>query len=322
VNHPLVSVIMPAYNASGTIEEAVRSALEQTYPAIEIIVVDDGSGDGTAQLVRSIFGDAVHLEEAPHTGRGAARNLGLSKAGGEYIQYLDADDAIAPLKVAQQVWFLQEHPEFAGVYGNVEAFSDIDAHERWPFRPEITPEGDVLPSMIESGFLLPVGTLVRTDWSRRVGGFDPSLESNEDWDHWLRVAAWGGRFAHWPKEGYVGFYRVRGGLGGTARSATVHLRTGILALERLERLVDRETATRLRVRRSIGHWRFGYGRSLLLQGDRSGGVRQIARSLCEDRRHALPKLTWLVLGRLLGGQRARAVIDRIRPGAGGAPESD
>lgn len=318
---PLVSVIMPAYNAAGTIKEAIQSVLDQTHPSVEVIVIDDGSDDGTAELVNNLFGERVLVAGGKHIGRGAARNLALSMAQGAYIQYLDADDIIVPNKLEEQVAFLEENPEFAGTYGGIEAFAAEDPTERWPFRPETTPEGDVLPFMLDSGFLLPVGTLVRTEWSRRVGGFDPHMESNEDWDHWLRIAAWGGHFAHWPKEGYVGFYRVRCGAAGTAGSAVVHLGSGVQALERLERLLDVDTARRIHVRRSVGHWRFGYGRSLLMGGKRWRGTQQILRAIREDRRQLAPKLTWLVLGGLLlGGRRARPVIERLHPGAGGSVE--
>jgi glycosyltransferase involved in cell wall biosynthesis len=310
---------MPAYNSRYTIEESIRSALEQSHPAVEVIVVDDGSEDGTAGLVRSTFGERIRLIEAPHTGRAAARNLGLSLAKGSYVQYLDADDILAPGKVEEQVAFLEDHPDFAGAYGNVEVFWNLSP-ERWHFMPDVKPEGDVLPFMIEGGFLLPVGTLVRTGWSRRVGGFDPTLESNEDWDHWLKIAAAGGTFAHRPQKGYVGSYRVRGGLHGSSRSPIPHLRDGVLVLERLRRTLPRETAHRLHVRRAIGHWRFGWGRSLLLRGNRVAGVRQMLHALREDRRDSLSKVVWIILGAALGGSRARSLIENVHPGAGGAPE--
>src|SRR5512132_248706 len=100
---PLVSVIVPAYNAGSTIAEAVESALAQTYRPLEVVVVDDGSTDDTAEVVAERFEDRVHIISAPHRGRGAARNTGLATARGAYIQFLDADDVLAPAKIATQV---------------------------------------------------------------------------------------------------------------------------------------------------------------------------------------------------------------------------
>jgi glycosyltransferase involved in cell wall biosynthesis len=307
---------MPAYNSRYTIEESIRSALEQSHPAVEVIVVDDGSEDGTAGLVRSTFGERIRLIEAPHTGRAAARNLGLSLAKGSYVQYLDADDILAPGKVEEQVAFLEDHPDFAGAYGNVEVFWNLSP-ERWHFMPDVKPEGDVLPFMIDSGFLLTLGTLVRMDWVRRVRGFDQDLMWKEDWDHWLRIAVAGGRFARHPREGYVGYFRQPGLPGRAGSNSHLKLKGGVRVLRKLEQMLDPAAARQLRVRRAIGLWRFGYGRNLLLRGERVAGLRQMLRSLREDRRDLASKLAWLTLGAVLGGSRARAQIMRISTGAAG-----
>jgi glycosyltransferase involved in cell wall biosynthesis len=308
---PLVTVIMPAFNARDTIEEAIGSALAQTHRPIEIVVVDDGSEDGTAQLVRARFGNQVHLVSESHSGRGAARNRGLKLARGTFLQFLDADDVLVPAKVERQVAFLTEHPEFAVAYGPVECFAAEDPSRRWSFRPEVHPTGQVLGDMVDDGFVLPVAALVRTDWCRRVGGFDPTLPSNEDWDLWLRLAAAGGRFAYHPVGEVVGLYRVRTRLPRT-REGDVHLLSGVLTLQKLERSLGPEVARRLGVRRAIGRWRFGHGRSLMETGDRLAGLREMVRALTEDRRSWDYKLTWIVAGALLGGPRAAALIQAVQ----------
>jgi glycosyltransferase involved in cell wall biosynthesis len=99
---PLVSVIIPCYNAEPYVAEAIASALNQTYPNVEVIVVDDGSGDGSVEVIRS-FGDRVRLEQIDHRGACAARNRGLNLSQGEFIQFLDADDVLLPHKLELQV---------------------------------------------------------------------------------------------------------------------------------------------------------------------------------------------------------------------------
>jgi glycosyltransferase involved in cell wall biosynthesis len=102
---PLVSILIPAYNAERWIQEAIESALAQAYPAKEVIVADDGSTDDTANVVRR-FGDRIQFVQLDHAGGNATRNALLGRARGEWLQYLDADDYLLPNKVADQIGFL------------------------------------------------------------------------------------------------------------------------------------------------------------------------------------------------------------------------
>jgi glycosyltransferase involved in cell wall biosynthesis/peptidoglycan/xylan/chitin deacetylase (PgdA/CDA1 family) len=104
---PLVSILIPAYNAESWIRQSIESALTQTYSPKEVIVVDDGSTDGTAEIVRS-FGDRIRFEARPHAGGNAARNVLLELAQGEWLQYLDADDYLLPNKLLDQMRFAEE----------------------------------------------------------------------------------------------------------------------------------------------------------------------------------------------------------------------
>jgi glycosyltransferase involved in cell wall biosynthesis len=106
--NPLVSILIPAYNAEKWIRQSIQSALAQTYSAIEVVVVDDGSTDGTVAEVRK-FGDRVKLVESRHSGANASRNLLTQLARGEWLQYLDADDYLLPNKVADQIHYLSRH---------------------------------------------------------------------------------------------------------------------------------------------------------------------------------------------------------------------
>ena len=97
MNSPLTSVVIPCYNAEGYVGEAIESALNQTYRPVEVIVIDDGSTDGSLDVIRS-FGDRIRYESGPNRGPSAARNRGVQLARGELIQFLDADDVLHPEK--------------------------------------------------------------------------------------------------------------------------------------------------------------------------------------------------------------------------------
>jgi glycosyltransferase involved in cell wall biosynthesis len=116
-----VSVVIPAYNRENYVAEAIRSALGQTYPVGEIIVVDDGSTDGTGDIARS-FGGLVRCQTQGHLGISRARNAGIAAAQGEFIALLDSDDLWLPQKLERQVRHLEAHPETEMVFGQMQAF--------------------------------------------------------------------------------------------------------------------------------------------------------------------------------------------------------
>lgn len=106
---PLISVIMPAYNAAAYIEEAIRSVLGQTHSNLEMIVIDDGSKDATAGIARSITDPRVRVFQQPNGGVSSARNKGLDLARGEYIAFHDADDGMEPTNLAEKLQALTGH---------------------------------------------------------------------------------------------------------------------------------------------------------------------------------------------------------------------
>jgi hypothetical protein len=105
--NPTVSVIVPCYNARAFVVQCLESVISQRFPHLETILVDDGSSDGSADAAASVFGAAVRLVRTPNRGPSAARTLGTSMAGGRFIQYLDADDLLAPGKLAAQITALE-----------------------------------------------------------------------------------------------------------------------------------------------------------------------------------------------------------------------
>jgi glycosyltransferase involved in cell wall biosynthesis len=114
----LVSILIPCHNSERWVAQTVESALAQTWAEKEVIVVDDGSTDGSLEVIRS-FGDRIRCETGPNRGGNAARNRLLGLARGEWLQYLDADDYLLPDKVARQMEFLAVHPSTDVVFGPV-----------------------------------------------------------------------------------------------------------------------------------------------------------------------------------------------------------
>ena len=109
MNTPLISVIIPTYNCAHYLGEAIGSVLSQAYPAIEVLVVDDGSADATAQVAAD-FGGRIRYFRQANGGIGAARNSGLAHARGDFIAYLDADDLYVPGRLARQMDCLARDP--------------------------------------------------------------------------------------------------------------------------------------------------------------------------------------------------------------------
>lgn len=178
------SVIIPAYNAEEYIAKAIESCLCQTCLPHEIIVVDDGSTDGTAKLAES-FPPPVRLVRLPQNmGLPSARNRGVEVASGDWLVFLDADDWFLPEKLECQRRCALEHEHAVLIYtGFLVSLDGVETLGR--FNPPT-----VLESMLRYRCAFHVGTVaLRRDAFDSVGGFDPALRVTEDWDLWLRLAA-------------------------------------------------------------------------------------------------------------------------------------
>jgi glycosyltransferase involved in cell wall biosynthesis len=173
---PLVSVVIPAYNAERFLAETLRSVLAQDYDPIEVIVVDDGSTDATAQIARS---HGVRCLTQPNRGQAAARNAGTAAAHGEFIALVDADDTWTPDKTSRQVAHLLAHPELGFVLAHMQKHLD----------PGAPPPPGAPPGWFSQ---LHAGTSTSAMLARRsvmieVGGFDTRYRIGSDTD-WLARA--------------------------------------------------------------------------------------------------------------------------------------
>jgi glycosyltransferase involved in cell wall biosynthesis len=126
----LVSILIPCFNAERWVAQAIESALAQTWPEKEVIVVDDGSADGSREIIQR-FGDRIRWESGPNRGGNPTRNRLLALARGEWLQYLDADDYLLPDKVAAQMNYLTTQPPTDVLYGLVtkEDWTDSGVHQ-------------------------------------------------------------------------------------------------------------------------------------------------------------------------------------------------
>ncbi len=131
----IVSVIIPVYNGGRYLAEAIESVLAQTYRPIEVIVVDDGSTDGSADVARS-FSESVHYFYQPNQGVAVARNTGIKNSSGELIAFLDADDYWAPNKLNVQVDFLLMHPNIGYILGRQQNFLELGIDKPFWLRKE------------------------------------------------------------------------------------------------------------------------------------------------------------------------------------------
>lgn len=189
---PLVSIIVPAYNAEKYLVECIDSVLGQSYPNVECIVVDDGSTDATADICRS-YGDRIRYLRQANGERSAARNNGLAHARGEYIGFLDADDLLAPRKIAEQMAFLDQNPQFDVAYSKVLYFIEGPPRSFYSVRRP-GPSGDIAAKLIYSNFITVNSPLIRKRATKRSGSFDITLSHYEDWDLLLRLALSGAAF--------------------------------------------------------------------------------------------------------------------------------
>lgn len=188
---------MPAYNARLYIEDSILSVLTQDYPNIELIVVDDGSQDGTPEEAEK-FGQRVTVLRQKNAGPAAARNRGIEAATGDFIAFLDADDLWLPGKVSLQVQYLQNHPNVGVVYGGFlrwypqddGSFLTAPAPVNMDCSLTIVTEhsGWIYKDLLLDSVICIITAMIRQSVIDKVGCMDETLTTGEDYDFWLRVS--------------------------------------------------------------------------------------------------------------------------------------
>ena len=194
---PLVSVVIPTYKHAGLVPETLASVFAQTLEDVEVIVVNDGSPDDTAAVLRPLAeAGRIRYVEQPNAGQAAARNRGIEMATGEFVALLDDDDLWPADKLAWQVALLRSRPEAVLCYGGYETFG-TQAVPCWPDFD--APDGRVRDAFLTYNHIRSPGqTLIRAASLREVGGFDATIWGADDWDLYLRLAG-RGEFAFAPR---------------------------------------------------------------------------------------------------------------------------
>jgi len=180
----MVSVIIPTHNRCDYVKEAVESVLAQSCRPLEVIVVDDGSTDGTAAVLRS-FGASVRYVAQPRSGVSSARNKGIRIAAGEWLAFLDSDDLWLPRKLAYHLDYIRKNPHIRV----------CQTEETWirngkrinPRKYHKKPSGHCFPLLLDRCLVSPSAVMIHRDIFSEVGYFDESLPACEDYDLWLRI---------------------------------------------------------------------------------------------------------------------------------------
>ncbi len=216
----LVSIVIVAHNNWPDLELAIQSALHQSYPNIEVIVVDNLSRDATEQEVLKLFGDRIRYVRQPNTGEGGGRNTGMRLAAGEFVQFLDGDDFLAPDKIEKQVAFLRAAPDVDVVYGDARQFQSAAGFASWEdwdgqdypdmLATLLSPDGNGCGLVVHSLIFRRRALELVGPWVENSPGPDGVMTTNmADQDYWLRAAWSGCRFRYCP--GSLCFQRRRSG---------------------------------------------------------------------------------------------------------------
>lgn len=192
---PLVSVIIPTYNCENYILETINCILGQDYPAIELIVVDDGSTDKTQEIIES-FGAKVKLLKQQNSGVCKSRNRGISVASGQFICLMDHDDYWFPNKISAQLKCFEDYPEAGVVYSSFTLWH-ADIQGKFPNPDNFTSSasgidkeysGWIYHLLLLDCWVLTSTAMFRSEVFHECGNFDEKLPFSEDWDLWLRIS--------------------------------------------------------------------------------------------------------------------------------------
>lgn len=181
----LVSIITPSFNQARYLEATIRSVLEQDYPEIEYIIVDGGSSDGSAEIIRRYADRLAWWVSEPDRGQTDALNKGFARARGDVLAWINSDDTLEPGAVRAAVEYLQAHPDVGMVYGDAN-FIDSEGRIIGSF-----PSRQTDYRRLRQGYVhvAQQASFFRADLWRKVGPLDPTFYFAMDYDLWVRLAA-------------------------------------------------------------------------------------------------------------------------------------
>lgn len=263
--NPLVSVVIPAYNVENYIKEAIDSVLLQTYSNIEIIVVDDGSIDGTKKSVDYYLGknQIIYLYQ-DNKGLSGARNAGIKIARGEYIALLDADDLFLPAKIEKQVLYMENNPDCDFCYCDVKFFVDEKPNKTLKSRFKYY-SGNVFEHLLKANFINPSTLFFRKQIFDKFGMFDESFKRAEDLEYYLRVSLDGAIFCFINEPLFLSRIRKSGNL----QSNQVLMQSSILEIfENIKLKLSSENIRKYRLENIINKRKLKLALAYLMSGDK------------------------------------------------------
>lgn len=198
-SHPLVTIIMPVYNGERYLEKAVQSALAQSYPNFELILIDDCSGDQSTQIIEKYLPDqrVVYLRNTKNVGVASSRNRALEHSKGEFITFHDQDDLWLPNKLSLQMDALRQHPEIGLLhtrYARIDTEGELLPEYRSLCAQSFgndeaeTYVADVFEEIFISNDIQPLTSIIPKNVLDEVGWFNPGLPGVDDYELWLRIA--------------------------------------------------------------------------------------------------------------------------------------
>lgn len=192
-----VSIVIPTYNCLDYLPKAIGSVLQQTHQDIELIIIDDNSNDGTSTYLASIDDERIITLSTLGVGAPQARNLGIDKATGEFIAFLDADDFWYPEKIERQLEFHQRYPEMAMSFTNYEHLTEdyeviVDCFSYWSQfqnrEEQFINIDNPLEFIIENNVIGTSTVMVKADVFSQTDSFNADIKYGEDWELWLRMS--------------------------------------------------------------------------------------------------------------------------------------
>ena len=299
----LVSVIIPCYNSAAFLEEAIGSAMAQTYSPVEIVVVDDGSTDHSPEIAQRL---PVRYIRQANSGLAASRNLGIRESKGSYIVFLDADDRLKPEAIEIGVRILAQRPQCAMAVGD-HLFVSHNGSYLAPSRKNCPPAFHY-EALLRSNFIEMVSTVIfRRSVLEEAGGFDTRFRVSEDYELYLRVARAHSIYCH---PAIVAEYRIHES--NISRNAELMLITTLRVLRSQAPYVRSDFRRLPAFLEGLRTWRKKYGRRLTLELARCSSTlrpEQRRRKLLLLADHYPQGLMMLLLYRVMPGLGERAAVD-------------
>ena len=309
--NPIVTIIIPAYNAARFLPEALASLCAQSEQGWQAVVVDDGSTDGTTDLASSHGDPRIKVITQGNRGVSAARNRGLAEVNTPYVMFLDADDYLLPDAVARLTGALAAYPSLAAAYGEGLVI-DEDGQvigggaASWNHRPS----GDVLEPLLKRNFILCGALCARAEKLQLAGSFREELRLYEDWELWCRLAMTG-PFHYLGGSPVLAYRRTDGGAVGSYGHEVTLARASLDVVFAHPTLATRfDAAARARLRRQSEASVHSFTASQhLKRHDWTAARAALLQSL---RRHPAQRREWILLACAVLGWLPGPVSRRIK----------